>query len=202
MTLEAKEIFNKFLAPKGNIWKECTSELVQYKQFMIELIHRVAVQLEHQTPLSISADTVVEATQVVPTVDGAGIMLDWLDRTIKMIHEGKELQFQYQKVTGLKLRVKKSEQLLLQWKNHPKHELEKLPKMHKEKPLVTSNAKVKISKYVNFVTQLDKVIVAFSCLICILFLYLFLFSFLNNEKIFETRVVITCTHKFLLVRAN
>lgn len=46
-------------------------------------------------------------------VGGKGITLDWLESATKRIHEEKELQLQYQKVTNLKVSVKESEQMLL-----------------------------------------------------------------------------------------
>lgn len=43
-----------------------------------------------------------------------GIRLNWLDKVIKKIHEGKELQLLYQKVVGLRVRVNETKQMLHQ----------------------------------------------------------------------------------------
>lgn len=113
MTSEAKEFFNEILVTEGDIFKECTIELPQYKQVLIKLIH-VVVHLEQNTSLSISTGNLAEAAPVMVYVGGASTRLDWIHRTIKKIHEQKELQHQYHKVLGLKVRVNESEQLLLQ----------------------------------------------------------------------------------------
>lgn len=51
-----------------------------------------------------------EAVQVVADVGGASIRLIWLDRAIKKIHEGKELQHQHKKIASLNKKVNEAEQ--------------------------------------------------------------------------------------------
>lgn len=45
-------------------------------------------------------------------VGGLGIRLDWLNKPIEKVHEGKELHQPYQKVSTLKTRVKEMEQMI------------------------------------------------------------------------------------------
>lgn len=84
------------------------------------------MQLKRHTPFSVSIDDLFKAAQVAASVGSTALRLDWLDSTIKKIHEGKELQLQFQKVTGLRMEVKEPKLFLYQEQNLLKQGKEKL----------------------------------------------------------------------------
>lgn len=84
-----RESFNKLMVTKRDIFKTCTQQLPQYKMFLFGLIHGIIIQLEKHIPLLVFTKNFIKVTQVVANVGSVGIRLDWLDRAINEMHEGK-----------------------------------------------------------------------------------------------------------------
>lgn len=73
MTLVEKELFNNLFRHLQGV----KVELLQYKQFLMELIQGQLYDLNNALPLSVSTDNLAEAARVVVDLGSVRIRLDW-----------------------------------------------------------------------------------------------------------------------------